>query len=64
MPLGLILSYRVVLSMLGLSARAVRLDELTGNMLGAELGGLSDFVVGGLLIATSFGLILRARVGW
>jgi voltage-gated potassium channel len=33
-------------------------------VLGAHLGGLSDFVIGGLLIVTAFGLILRTRVAW
>jgi voltage-gated potassium channel len=63
-PLGLTLSYRAALSMLGMSASAVRLDELAENLLGAHLGGLSDFVIGGLLIVTAFGLILRARMAW
>jgi voltage-gated potassium channel len=63
-PLGLTLSYRAALSMLGMSASAVQLDELAENLLGAHLGGLSDFVIGGLLIVTSFGLILRARMAW
>jgi len=63
-PLGLILSYRATLSMLGVSATSVELEELTRHLLGAHLGGLSDFVVGGLLIVTSFGLFLRARLAW
>jgi voltage-gated potassium channel len=63
-PLGLILSYRAALSMLGMSVSAVRLDALTDHVLGAHLGGLSDFVIGGLLIVTAFGLILRTRVAW
>jgi voltage-gated potassium channel len=64
LPLGLILSYRAALSMLGMSAIAIRLDELQDQLLGAHLGGLSDFVIGGLLIVTAFGLILRARMAW
>jgi voltage-gated potassium channel len=63
-PLGLILSYRATLSMLGVSATSVQLEELTRHLLGAHLGGLSDFVVGGLLIVTAFGLFLRARLAW
>jgi voltage-gated potassium channel len=63
-PLGLTLSYRAMLSMLGMSASAVQLDELAENLLGAHLGGLSDFVIGGLLIVTAFGLMLRARMAW
>jgi voltage-gated potassium channel len=63
-PLGLILSYRAALSMLGMSVSAVRFDELTDHVLGAHLGGLSDFVIGGLLIVTALGLILRTRVAW
>jgi len=63
-PLGLILSYRATLSMLGRSATDVRLHELTSHLLGAHLGGLSDFVVGGLLIVTAFGLLVRARLAW
>lgn len=63
-PLGLILSYRAMLSMLGMSAGAVALDAFTEHLLGAHLGGLSDFVIGGLLIVTAFGLILRTRVAW
>ncbi len=63
-PLGLILSYRAALSMLGMSASAVRLDAFAEQLLGAHLGGLSDFVIGGLLIVTAFGLILRTRVAW
>jgi len=63
-PLGLILSYRAALSMLGMSVSAVRLDAFTEHMLGAHLGGLTDFVIGGLLIVTAFGLILRARMAW
>lgn len=53
-----------MLSMLGMSASAVQLDELAENLLGAHLGGLSDFVIGGLLIVTAFGLMLRARMAW
>lgn len=64
MPLGLILAYRAVLSILGLSEAAVKLDELALRLLGAQLGGLSDLVIGGLLIVTAFGLIVRARVAW
>jgi voltage-gated potassium channel len=63
-PLGLILSYRATLSMLGMSARAVQLDAFAEHLLGAHLGGLSDFVIGGLLIVTAFGLILRTRAAW
>jgi voltage-gated potassium channel len=63
-PLGLVLSYRATLSMLGMSANAVQLDELAEHLLGAHLGGLSDFVIGGLLIVTAFGLMLRARLAW
>jgi len=63
-PLGLILSYRATLSMLGMSASAVQLDAFAEHLLGAHLGGLSDFVIGGLLIVTAFGLILRTRVAW
>ena len=63
-PLGLVLSYRATLSMLGMSANAVQLDELAEHLLGAHLGGLSDFVIGGLLIVTAFGLMLRARMAW
>ena len=63
-PLGLILSSRATLSMLGMSASAVQLDEFAEHALGAQLGGLSDFVIGGLLIVTAFGLILRARMAW
>jgi voltage-gated potassium channel len=63
-PLGLVLSYRATLSMLGMSAKALQLDELAEHLLGAHLGGLSDFVIGGLLIVTAFGLVLRARMAW
>ena len=63
-PLGLILSYRATLSMLGTSGRAIQLDAFAEHVLGAHLGGLSDFVIGGLLIVTAFGLILRTRVAW
>jgi voltage-gated potassium channel len=63
-PLGLVLSYRAILSMLGKSGTDVRLVELTEHLLGAHLGGLSDFVVGGLLIITAFGLLVRARLAW
>jgi voltage-gated potassium channel len=63
-PLGVLLSYRAMLSMLGMSGRAVRLDELANHILGANLGGLSDFVVGGLLIVTAYGLVMRSRLAW
>ena len=63
-PLGLILSYRAMLSMLGKSASLAQLDAFEEHLLDAHLGGLSDFVIGGLLIVTAFGLILRTRAAW
>lgn len=64
LPLGLILTYRSALSLLGKSSLSLRLDELTSHLLGAHLGGLSDFVLGGLLMVTVLGLVLRDRQAW
>jgi len=63
-PLGLTLSYRAALSMPGMADSGIRIGEFASNLLGADLGGLLDFVIGGLLIVTAFGLMLRARLAW
>ena len=63
-PLGLSLSYRAALSMFGTAVSFDRIDAFADHVLGADLGGLPDFVIGGLLIVTAFGLILRARLAW
>jgi voltage-gated potassium channel len=63
-PLGIFLSYRAIFSVLGWNDAIPALEDLEIRLLGAHLSGLSDFVIGGLLIVTAFGLFLRSRTAW
>jgi voltage-gated potassium channel len=64
---GLLLMARVAESLLGTpvwSVWSIRLNELHDHVMGANLGGLPDFVIGGLLLVIAFGLMQRSRFAW
>jgi len=61
---GVVLVLRAARSVFGSSIFAVRFVELEKHVAGAELGGLPDFVIGGLLLVIAVGLSRRSRFAW
>lgn len=62
--LGMVLVLRAARAVFGSSLFAIRFAQLERHVAGADLGGLPDFVIGGLLLVVAVGLSRRSWFAW